>query len=52
VIQNPQSKEEFWRWVLAAAFGMLLMETWLAGRPSLRTEASRDEQPAFKEEQP
>jgi hypothetical protein len=52
VIPNPQSKEEFWRWVLAAAFGMLLMETWLAGRPSLRTEASRDEQPAFKEEQP
>jgi hypothetical protein len=30
-IRNPQSKHEFWRWVLAATMVMLLLETWLGG---------------------
>jgi hypothetical protein len=31
-IRNPQSRQEFWRWILAALLWVLLAETWLAGR--------------------
>jgi hypothetical protein len=44
-ITNPQSRQEFWRWVLTAVLLALLAETWLAGRLARRGPETREEQP-------
>jgi hypothetical protein len=41
-----ESKQKLWKWLIVAATGMLIMETWLAGRTD--RVSSRNDQPILE----
>ncbi len=45
-----EGKQRIWQWLIVTALGILLLETWLAGRLSLRRSTGQpDAQPALSE---
>ena len=39
-IQELEKRQKLWRWLVLAAIGILLVETWLAGRVASRQTAA------------
>jgi hypothetical protein len=35
-----ESRQKLWQWLVVAAFGMVVAETWLAGRITKQTRTS------------
>jgi hypothetical protein len=38
-----ENRQKLWRWLILAAFGVLVIETWLAGRSAKRVRMARVE---------